>query len=176
MSDVEITRKKIIVVDSVGENDYGDLTFSDKGGNDYKIASKRRQYFDKVILPDVAVQLNYSSFKGREYVYSAAQVKDSLLEAKPETKQDAPQSKPSPGKPQGGSLGRDEGKNRAVCLSYAKDWAIALLNSPSFTKKESLNAKSIIAVAKEFENYLDTGEVPESALVKEAKKVAKEVS
>ncbi len=102
-------------------------------------------------------------------------MKDSLPEAKPETKQNAPQSKPSPIKPQGGNLGRDDNKNRAVCLSYAKDWAIALLNSSSFTKKESLNARSIIAVAKEFEAYLDTGEVPESALVKEAKKIEKGV-
>ncbi len=175
MADVEITRKKIIVVDSVGKNDYGDLIFNDKEGNDYKVSAKRRQYFDKIIELDAAVQLNYSSFKGREYVYSAVQVKDSLPEAKPETKQGAPQSKSSPVKPQGGSLGRDENKNRAFCLSYAKDWTIALLASPSFTKKESLNARAIIAVAKEFETYLDTGEVPESALVKEAKKIAKEV-
>jgi len=37
-----------------------------------------------------------------------------------------------------------------------------------------LSAQSIIQTAKAFENYLDTGEVPDSALVKEAKKLGAE--
>lgn len=62
-------------------------------------------------------------------------------------------------------------RNRAMCLSYAKDWAIALLNSPSFSKKETLNAISIILLANDFTEYVENGKIPDSTLVKEAKKL-----
>ncbi len=120
--DVEIKRKEIIIVDSVSKNSYGDLIFSDKSGKEYKISNKRVQYFENVIQPNMGVELHYaiSSF-GKEYIYSAIQVKDTLppvnplVEAakkmgtvpidkirvdgfKPQT--DTPQSKSSPIKPQ----------------------------------------------------------------------------
>ncbi len=72
----------------------------------------------------------------------------------------------------------DGTKNRAICLSYANNWAIALLNSSNFTKKETLNARSIILVADEFAKYVDTGVIPDAPIIKEAKKLdtkAKEV-
>lgn len=79
MAEQTIVRTQIIVVDVVGENSYGDLTFTDKEGTAYKIPVKRKQYFEKIIIPDMAVQLNYamSSFN-KEYIYSAVQVKGEL--------------------------------------------------------------------------------------------------
>ncbi len=79
MAEATIVRSQCIVVNEVGANSYGDLTFTDKENNQYKISVKRKQYFEKVILPNVAVQLNYamSSF-GKEYIYSAVQVKEGL--------------------------------------------------------------------------------------------------
>jgi hypothetical protein len=79
MTEQAIIRTQIIVVGEVGTNTYGDLTFTDKESGAYKIGAKRKQYFEKVILPGMAVQLNYamSSF-GKEYVYSASLVKDGL--------------------------------------------------------------------------------------------------
>ena len=74
-----IIRTQIIVVDVVGENSYGDLTFTDKEGTAYKIPVKRKQYFDKIIISDEAVQLNYAmSAFGKEYIYSAVQVEGKL--------------------------------------------------------------------------------------------------
>jgi hypothetical protein len=79
MPDQTITRNEIIVVDKVANNQYGDLTFTDKSGKSYKVSNKRVSYFKDVIVEGMAVQLNYamSSF-GKEYIYSAAQVKDNL--------------------------------------------------------------------------------------------------
>ena len=70
MTEQAITKTQIIVVQEVGANTYGDLTFTDKAGGDYKVSVKRKQYFEKVIIPGMAVQLNYamSSF-GKEYIY-----------------------------------------------------------------------------------------------------------
>ncbi len=55
---------------------------------------------------------------------------------------------------------------RQKALELAVNWAIALLNSSSFTKKESLTTRNIMVAAKEFEQHLATGEVPEKPLVK----------
>ena len=82
MIEAIITRTAIITVDAVGSNTYGDMTFTDKSGGQYKISAKRKQYFENVIAPGAAIQLSYSSFKGKEYVYSATQVKD-ILPGKP---------------------------------------------------------------------------------------------
>ena len=78
MSEVTITRTKPIVVNEVGQNEYGDLTFTDKEGNSYKVKKTRRQYFDKIIAPDTAVQLNYAVYMKTEYVYSAEPVAGKL--------------------------------------------------------------------------------------------------
>ena len=81
MTDATITRTQIIVVGEVSKNTFGDLVFTDKAGGQYKIPVKRAQYFEKVIVPGAAVQLNYVSnphTPGEEYIYSAVQVKDIL--------------------------------------------------------------------------------------------------
>ena len=75
-AEATISRTQIIVIDNVGENPYKDLTFTDKEGKQYKISNKRRQFFDKTIIPNVAVELSYAEAYGKEYIYSAAQVKD----------------------------------------------------------------------------------------------------
>ncbi len=74
MPQVEIIRKQTIAIDTVGENSYHDLTFTDKEGNSYKVSAKRVQYFQDVIISGQTVQLNYAKFKGNEYVYSAEKV------------------------------------------------------------------------------------------------------
>ncbi len=78
MVETTITRTQIIVVDSVGENSYHDMTFRDKEGKDYKISVKRVQYFKEIILPNTAVQLNYAKAYDKEYIYSAVQVMSAL--------------------------------------------------------------------------------------------------
>ena len=103
MTEATIIKTQIIVVNEVGQNTYGDMTFTDKEGNPYKISSKRKQYFEKIIVPDVAVQLSYamSSF-GKEYIYSAIQVKDKLpaLASEPVPAPDKIPKEPIPPKPE----------------------------------------------------------------------------
>jgi hypothetical protein len=79
MPEVEITKSKVVIVDTVGENQYRDMVFKDKEGNEYKISNKRIQYFKDAIKPDFVVQLDYamSSF-GKEYIFSATPAKDKL--------------------------------------------------------------------------------------------------
>ena len=76
MTDVTITRKTTVKVDEVGENDFGDLTFSDTKGGRYKIKDTRKSYFTDVIKVGRRVQLNWAEYKGNEYVYSAVAVED----------------------------------------------------------------------------------------------------
>ncbi len=78
MPETVITRNQIVVVNEVGTNDYGDLTFTDKDGGQYKVAVKRKSYFEKTIIPGTAVQLNYAVAYGKEYIYSAVSVAGKL--------------------------------------------------------------------------------------------------
>jgi hypothetical protein len=71
----EIIRTETVTVGNVGENEYGDLTFADTAGVDYKVSAKRKQHFEGIIVPDATVQLNYSTYLGNEFIYSATQVK-----------------------------------------------------------------------------------------------------
>jgi len=123
--EVEITRKQIVTIESVNENSYHDLLFT-AGGKEYKISTKRRQYFDNVIQVGAEVKLNYamSSF-GKEYVFSAEQTGkhevNKLIEAakkmgvvpvdeirkdgfKPQQPSGALQSTPTPIKPQSNTM------------------------------------------------------------------------
>ncbi len=85
MAEQKIIRTQIIGVKDVGQNSYGDLTFTDEAGGEYKVSAKRKQYFEKVIVPGKAVQLNYamSSF-GKEYIYTAVPAKGDTIPASPQ--------------------------------------------------------------------------------------------
>jgi len=83
MPEAQIIRKAIIVVDTVAKNTYGDLTFTDKEGTGYKISNKRVQYFENTIQPDIGVELSYANAYGKEYIYSARQLKDGLPPPQP---------------------------------------------------------------------------------------------
>jgi len=78
MPDTEITKSVNVVVDKVDTNTYGDLLFTDKEGNKYKISQKRAHFFEGIIVPDVAVKLNYAVYMKKEYIYNAIQIKDQL--------------------------------------------------------------------------------------------------
>lgn len=127
MPEATITRTQIITVNEVSQNSYGDLTFSDKDGKEYKVTVKRKPYFQKVVTPNAAIQLNYamSSF-GKEYIYSAVAVKDALPDPhKPESPplqkgEDSPLVKEAV-RLGGRVTSVDNTKNRAVAISYSKD-------------------------------------------------------
>ena len=121
MVEVKITRQEIIVVDEVSNNSYGDLVFTDKAGNSYKVGKNRAQYFKDIIFPDVAVQLNYAPNphrQGEEYISSAVQVEGELPQ---------PTEKPTP-RPNTTVSGEERGmwfKHKAFALSYSKDLVCA---------------------------------------------------
>ncbi len=99
----DITRKQIIVVDSVDSNEYGDMLFTDKEGNNYKISSKRVQYFEGVVVEGMGVELSYATSYNKEYIYSAVQVKDGLpppVKAETQRAGDAPTTREKPLAPQ----------------------------------------------------------------------------
>ena len=136
----EITREDIVVVDTVSNNEYGDLLFTVKGGEEYKISNKRIQYFEKVILPDTAIKLSFAEAHGREYIYRADSVEGELPEKKP-----SPKEKPK--------IKQGDSKNGAFSLSYAKDMVVATL-SPEKPLTVS-HARTVIKIARLFESYLD---------------------
>jgi len=77
MAEAIITKKTIIIVNEVGINEYGGLTWTDKEGNSYKVKSTRKQYFE-AIVPGQSVEISWSTYKGKEYPYSAEVVKSKL--------------------------------------------------------------------------------------------------
>lgn len=100
MPEVTFTKQPVICVDTVSKNPYGDLEWTDKDGGKYKIPSKRAIHFEKTIVPDMWVQLSYamSSF-GKEYIYSAVQVKDKIgppVQLKPIPDSEIPHATPKP--------------------------------------------------------------------------------
>lgn len=78
MAEAQITRSAIIVVDTVSNNTYGDLVFTDKGGGNYKVGNKRVKYFEDKIISGMSVQLNFSQAYGKEYIYNASLVDGNL--------------------------------------------------------------------------------------------------
>ena len=81
MPEMKITRSDVIVVDTVTYNDYEDMVFTDKAGNEYKVGSARVHFFDDIIIPGKAVQLNYATNPHRpgvEYIYNAKPVEGEL--------------------------------------------------------------------------------------------------
>jgi len=149
----EITRKEIIVVDKVSHNDYGDLVFTDKTGKSFKVKEARSQYFTDVIIEGRAAELSYSSYKGREYVYSAKLVE--LPKDEPAT----PQSTPVVSKPSNSP----DLHNRSYALSYAKDMAVAKVIEP----------KDVLSYAITFADWMD-GKPQAPITKKQASKPVKE--
>ena len=173
MPEQKIIRTAIIVVDSVDTNSFGDLTFIDKESIGYKVSEKRKPYFEKIIVPGAAVQLNYamSSF-GKEYIYSAVQIKDKLPAPIELTKQPATEPTKTPG-----------GKTPEVMMTK-EDWAekdrtirksierqVALREAVELAKIKGVDStEKVVATATYFETYLETGKVPaKKGLVEEAK-------
>ncbi len=78
MAEAVITKSKVITVGAVDHNTYGDLTFTDKEGNSYKVAVKRIKFFESIITPGAAVKLNYAEAYGKPYIYSAVRVEGAL--------------------------------------------------------------------------------------------------
>ena len=94
MAEAVITRTHEIVVDTVESNQWDDLLFTDKAGNSYKVGNKRVHFFEGIIVPGVAVKLNYAEAFNREYIYNAVQIKGELppptKPIEPELQEDEP--------------------------------------------------------------------------------------
>ena len=119
MPEAKITRKTIIVVDTIDTNQYGDLTWTDKEGKEYKVKSTRKQYFE-AIQPARAVEISWSSFKGTEYPYSVVAVAEEIAKQPP--KDHLIKAAVAMGAE---VIGTTNIKDRSVAISYAKDLAVA---------------------------------------------------
>src|SRR3990167_9230674 len=83
--DATITKKQIVIVNTVDKNSYGDIEFTYTGEDGVlrkgKIGNKRVKHFEGILIPQRYVELSFSEAYNKEYVYSAVLVKD-LLEEK----------------------------------------------------------------------------------------------
>jgi len=120
----KITRTEIVIIDTVSHNSYNDLLFTDKSGKEYKIGAKRAPFFEKTIVANMGVELSYamSSF-GKEYVYSAKQVKDIL--PPPAQWPAQPVQPPPPKTDSSKKVDSEEIKIRSMAAAYAKDLVVA---------------------------------------------------
>ena len=147
MVEPKITRSEIIVIDTIGENEYADLTWTDKTGKDYKVSAKRIKYFQDIIKPGMAVKLSFASAYGKEYIYKAELVSEKLAESASQ----APQSqiKPVELKTQREVLKEKvmPSKEKAFALSYSKDLAVAKI----------IRIDEVLAYAEMFYSYLMSG-------------------
>ena len=101
MTEIKITRDDVVVINTVSNNSYGDLLFTDKGGGEYKISDKRVKHFEGIILPDTAVKLSFAlSSRGTEYIHKAVAVAGELPPQAPKLKPEQPKEKPSEVAPQ----------------------------------------------------------------------------
>ncbi len=176
MPEVVITRSQVVTIQEVNKNSYGDLTFTDTEGTDYKVGAKRVQHFEQVIFGGNRVQLNYATYKGREYIYSAKPVKSetSLPAGTPEViKPVIPVVKPIPKKEE--SMTKDDWAEkeritrksieRQTALKEATNIACAVI-----TQGKEMSPAKVIETAKLFEVYL-AGEPTKSRVAEEAKKL-----
>ena len=99
--DATITKKQIVIVNTVDKNSYGDIEFTYTGEDGVlrkgKIGNKRVKHFEGILIPQRYVELSFSEAYNKEYVYSAVLVKD-LMEEKGLVKPEAPKppSVPTP--------------------------------------------------------------------------------
>ncbi len=146
----------VITVASTAKDTYGSLVVTDTLGGVTKIGNKREHLFS-LFGPGRAVKLTWDNYKGKDYV-SDAELFDGNPPVENQKEPITAGAVPVRVEPKVA-----EGKNRAFALSYAKDWAIALLQSG----KKDLSGTSIMQLAKAFEGYLETGKIPDSPLPKE---------
>ncbi len=88
----QITRTDVIIVDTIGTNDYGDLNWTDKSGKEYKVSADRKKYFENVIKPDQQVKLSYATSRfNKEFIYRAEPTEEKNIGKTVETTSQAPQ-------------------------------------------------------------------------------------
>ena len=139
----EIIRWDTFTVVSADKNSYGDLVAIDENGKEHKVKAKR-DWLWNMFTPGTVVSAGIASYMNREYI-AAAKISD---QAPPVVKEAVQE---------GGVItsivNKSSGKNRSFALAYAKDIGVALIQSG-----KSTNASTIIALAKDFDEYLETGE------------------
>ncbi len=181
MAEQTITKSKTIKIAEVGSNSYGDMTFTDTEGAQYKITVKRKSYFEKVIEAGAVVKLNYamSSF-GKEYIYNAMIASD----LKPEGEKTTPTviasttlvkeairlgAVPIPTKEMSKDDWRE--KDRITRKSIERQSSLnAAVELAKLLGADKVTSDKVIATAKLFESYLE-GQQTKSSLVQEAKKL-----
>ncbi len=171
MAETEIVRTQVICAKKVWEEDrngYSYFLWTDENDKEYKVKEGRKGYFE-AIIPNAAVQLNFSTYKGKEYVYSAEAVKDKLpakapVNAKEEALKEEQIRKGDP-------VIRSDPQRKSIERQTALKAAVELAKGV-----EGATPHTVLMDAKLFEDYLEFGYVRQGKLVEEAKKLgAKEV-
>ena len=143
----------IIKVGTTEIDEYGNLLVTPSGGGDKIKIAQKRTHLHHLFEQGNTVALHWETYMNKSYVANAnlvegepPLVKEAVKEGAKVTSVEKPtEIKPAP-------LG--DAKNRAFALSYAKDLAVAAQS----TIGKELSSDNIIALAKKFAKYLDTGE------------------
>lgn len=159
MPELEIIRREKITVSSTQENQYGDLIVKTKAGNELKIGKKRSQLF-VVFQPGTEVTVGYATYMNKEYI----------AEATPSAQVVSANTPVVVEKP---VMSKDDWAEKEAKTRKSIERQTSLNAAVELVKLAPTKATSdlVIEIAKKFENYLATGEVPISKVVAEAQKL-----
>ncbi len=112
-------KETVIVVDRVDLDNYGNLKVFNKGGGETRV-NKKHDSLHHLFVPGKAIKLTWGEYLGKEYVDDATLVEGELPPSQtpkilPEHQEEIDKARASV-RPT---------KDLAVCLTYAKDLAIA---------------------------------------------------
>lgn len=154
-----IRRVKFTVRDSATDN-YGNLVVQSTTGEEYKVSVKRNQLFD-VFQPDTEVVVGYASYMNKEYVAEAtpsAQVvsTDTPIQAEKPPEKDHLVKEAT----KIANMSKDDWaeKDRITRTSIQRQTALKEAVNLASLHPEQATGEKVIATAKKFEKYLETGE------------------
>ena len=153
---------EVVIIDKVEDADYQGKAFkkvTDKTGKTFNVKygreGKLKAKWD-LLIPGNAIEITWGTYNNIPFVQDFVVVGEAgeVTKLAPE-----PSEKVLPEHEEVIREARasvSEGKNRSFALSYAKDWCISKVQGG-----EDIKTFDVLAVAKIFESYLDTGVVIE---------------
>lgn len=108
----QIIRKQIIMIDSLDEDEYGNVIVTDKEGNEYKIAAKRKALTENMVNGH-AYELGWANYMNRDYIAEVNDVGDKLPPEQPQAHVSQVPVK------------KGDSRNRSMAIAYAKDLVVA---------------------------------------------------
>ncbi len=147
MEPPKIERRKVITVAHAQLNSYGDLLVTDTENNEHKIGKKRAQLHE-LFQTDAVIELGYASYMDREYIAVAHPFEGQI--PKEQEPKEPPKEHVAKAAKQADTdwAKKDTERNRSMCISYAKDLAVA----------DKIEVSAIVEFADIYLHYIEKGE------------------